>query len=136
MARHLLLSLVLILLAAPPSLLLAEEKETPKKALYLPLADKFVVNVRDGKRMRFMQVKVQVMTREERVFNAINEHLPALNHTIIMLLSHQDADTMRSVQGREQVRIEAQGEIQRVLAEVAGLGEGLEAVYFTDFVIQ
>ncbi|MCW8919643.1 MAG: flagellar basal body-associated FliL family protein [Gammaproteobacteria bacterium] len=136
MARYLFLPLALILLATSPSLLLAEEKEAPKKALYLPLADKFVVNVQDGKRMRFMQVKVQVMTREERVFDAIGEHLPALNHAVIMLLSHQDADTMRSAQGREQVRIEAQREMQQVLAEVAGLGEGLEAVYFTDFVIQ
>ena len=27
-------------------------------------------------------------------------------------------------------------EVQKVLAEVAGIKEGIEAVYFTDFVIQ
>lgn len=114
----------------------AAQQEGPKKALYLPIAEKFVINVQDGQRMRFMQVKVQAMTRDERVAAAIEANMPALSHAMIMLLSSQDAATMRNTQGREQVRMQALSELQQVLGEVAGISEGLEAVYFTDFVIQ
>jgi flagellar FliL protein len=140
MSQRLVTLFTLCLLALPLSALHAAdkegEKEAPKKALYLAIADKFVVNVQDGAKMRFMQVKVQVMTREEKVSAAIEGNLPAFSHAMIMLLSNQNADTMRSPQGREQVRMQALGELQQVLSEVAGISAGLEAVYFTDFVIQ
>jgi flagellar FliL protein len=113
-----------------------EKKEGPKPAVYHSIAEKFVVNVPDGKRMRFMQVKVQAMTRDEKVSEAIEANMPALSHAMIMLLSHQEAGVMRSIQGREGVRKQAIIELQKVLTEVAGLEGGLEAVYFTDFVIQ
>lgn len=144
MLQRLSLIFTLLLFVLPISPLHAEEKaaedeqvkEGPKKALYISIADKFVVNVQDGKRRRFMQVKVQVMTRDEKVSAAIEGNLPALSHAMIMLLTHQDAATMRDIQGREKVRMQALTELQQVLNEVAALGEGLEAVYFTDFVIQ
>jgi len=134
------LALTLLLAILPVSQLHAAEEEAkqegPKKALYHPISEKFVVNVQDGSKMRFMQLKVQAMTREERVGEAIEANIPALTHTMIMLLTQQDAATMRDLQGREQVRAQALSELQKVLGEVAGLNEGLEAVYFTDFVIQ
>ncbi len=142
MRKRLFLFLSLIMLALPFSPLHAQDEaegekaEGPKKAVYHSIAEKFVVNVPDGKRMRFMQVKVQAMTRDEKVSAAIEANMPALSHAMIMLLSHQEVSTMRSIPGREGVRAQALIELQKVLAEVAGLEEGLEAVYFTDFVIQ
>ena len=131
--------LALLLLLAFAPLHAADEGEKPegqKKTYYVPIADKFVVNVQDGAKMRFMQVKVQAMTRDEKVSAAIEANLPALSHAMIMLLSGQDAATMRNTDGREQVRTQALSGLQQVLAEVAGINEGLEAVYFTDLVIQ
>ena len=139
MLHRLFLIVTLLLSLAPGSPLYAEEPEGeagPKKALYLALADKFVVNVQDGKRSRFMQVKVKVMTHDEKVSAAIEGNLPAFSHAMIMLLAHQDADTMRNVEGREGVRLQALADLQQVLNDVAALDSGLEAVYFTDFVIQ
>lgn len=113
-----------------------DEKALPKKAVYHAISDKLVVNVQEGSRKRYMQIKVQAMTRDEKVSEAIEANMPALSHAMIMLFTHKDAATMRNIQSREQVRVEAKTELQKVLAELAGLEEGIEAVYFTDFVIQ
>lgn len=131
-----LLGLLLSFLTAPS--LHAEEKEgeAPKKAIYYALEPAFVVNLQEGRRTHFMQVKVQLMTREENVVQAVEENQPPMRDAMIMLLAHQTGETMRSVQGREQVRQQALAELRRVLAEVAGIKDGIEAVYFTDFVIQ
>ncbi len=140
MTQRLFLFISLLMLALPFSSLHAEEeeaeKEGPKKALYHPIGEKIVVNIKEGNKNRFMQVKVQAMTRDEKVSAAIEGNLPALTHAMIMLFAHQDGATMRNIQSREQVRTQALTELQQVLSEVAGLSEGLEAVYFTDFVIQ
>ena len=95
-----------------------------------------MVNIKEGNKNRYMQVKVQAMTRDEKVSAAIEANMPALSHAMIMLLAHQDGATMRDIQSREKVRMQALTDLQQVLLEVAGLAEGLEAVYFTDFVIQ
>jgi flagellar FliL protein len=114
----------------------SEEGEAPKQALYYAFEPAFVVNVQGGRRMSFMQVKVQLMSREPAVIGAVEENLPPLRDALIMLLSHQDGETLRNVQGREQIRQQALIELQRVLEEITGIKEGVEAVYFTELVIQ
>lgn len=133
---HLLLALLLALSFTPLHAEEGDGKGVPNKAIYHAVGDRFVVNIKEGQRNRFMQVKVQVMTRQQSVAEAVEGNMPALSHAMIMLLAHQDGATMRNIQSREQVRAQALSELQKVLAEVAGLNEGLEAVYFTDFVIQ
>lgn len=136
MTRRTLLLLSLLLL--PLGLLHAEEEAAavPSGPTYLPIGEKFVVNVQGSAKPRFMQLKVQAMTREAKVAEAVDANMPALTHAMIMLLSQQDADTMSSIQGREAVRAQALVELQKVLSELAGLDQGLAAVYFTDFVLQ
>jgi flagellar FliL protein len=141
MTKRLFLLLSLMMLALPFSPLHAEEeeegeKEAPKKAVYHAIGDKIVVNIKEGSRNRFMQIKVQAMTRDEKVSAAIEANQPALRHAMIMLFAHQEGDAMRNIQQREQVRGQALTELQKVISELAGISEGLEAVYFTDFVIQ
>lgn len=114
---------------------LAADKEVGK-AIYYAMEPPFVVNLNEGPRMHFMQITVQFMTRDSEVISAIEDNLPPLRDALIMLLSHQTGETMRAVQGREEVRKQALTDARKVLAEVAGVKKGLDAVYFTDFVIQ
>lgn len=136
-----LLLAALLLGGLPPSFAASgggESEHVAGQPTYLPLEPAFVVNVQDAsrRRPRFMQVTVQVMTREPKVSAAIEENMPPIRDAMIMLLAHQDGGAMATVEGREKVRLEAQSAIQHVLAEIAGLQTGVEAVYFTDFVIQ
>lgn len=126
---------------------------------YLAL-EPFVVNIKEGKRNRFMQVNVQVMASDRKVHEALNANLPAVRHAMIMLLAHQKLEEVRTSEGREALRQQALADLQAVVNQflvipgavnsaadqsvadpaiavpaqsVAGL---VEAVYFTDFVVQ
>lgn len=104
---------------------------------YLALEPAIVVNLQSAGRVRFMQVKVQAMSRDPKVLAALKDHTGPVRHTLITLLSAQSVDGMHDVQVREQVRQQALEDLRTVLETHAGLKrDSLEAVYFTDFVIQ
>jgi flagellar FliL protein len=104
---------------------------------YLALEPAIVVNLNTAGKVRFMQVRVQAMSRDPAVLAALQTHTGPVRHALITLLSAQTVDNMYDVQVREQVRQQALEELRGVLETHAGLKrEGLEALYFTDFVIQ
>lgn len=144
---------LMLLLLCPVTVLAAEGSVTytDGKVNYYPLKPDFVANLSGGgKRIHFMKVTVQVMTRDTAVIRAIEENNPAVRHALLMLLSNQTYDAMRDVQKREQVRLEAMEQLKNILAELAGISDekkiedaegkkhpsGIQAIYFTDFVIQ
>ncbi|MGE0080594.1 MAG: flagellar basal body-associated protein FliL [Thiohalomonadaceae bacterium] len=123
------------LVQAVPSVSGGSENAGPA---YLAL-EPFVVNLKDGPRVRFMQVKMQVMASDPKVQEAVTLHMPAVRDRLIMLFAHQDAAALRTLEGREVLRQEALAAVQAVVAEVittTGEPAAVEAVYFTDFVIQ
>ena len=107
---------------------------------YLAIDPPIVVNLVNPGSPRFMQVKVQVMSHDPKVLAAIKGNMPPIRDALIMLLSAQTADAMYDVQNREKVRQQALDAIRKVLEQVAGIKSdgqhGVEALYFTDFIIQ
>ena len=138
MKKILPLCLTLFLLSFSLQPLHAEEdKGAPRKPIYFAMAPAFVVNLNDGgRKTHFMQISVQLMSYSKEVIETVEANQPPLRDAMIMLLAHQTGETMRSVQGREKVRQEALVDVRKVMQEVAGVKKGIEAVYFTDFVIQ
>ena len=132
---------ILILALMPISPVFAESKEEAnkeeiKKAIYHPLEPAFVVNLRtQSKRQRFLQVTIQLMTRDSEVASTIELHDPAIRHTILMLFSNQDVAFVQSAVGREELRQQALEKLQQLFSELTGK-PGIEAVYITDYVIQ
>lgn len=134
--KRLLPALLLCSALAAPSAFAAGGGGAPAGP-YLALEPAIVVNLQSAGRVRFMQVKVQAMSRDPKVLAALKEHTGPVRHTLITLLSAQSVDGMHDVQVREQVRQQALEDLRTVLETHAGLKrDTLEAVYFTDFVIQ
>ena len=120
------------------------------KINYFALEPPFVVNLRDGDRLRFMQASIQVMTYDTHVIDAIQKHSAPLRHSLLMLLSDQSVSTMYNAQARESIRTSALAEVQRILEKYAGIttdhhvtGEdgknhpsSVQELYFTNLVIQ
>ena len=96
----------------------------------------FVVNVHDGRQLRFMQVQVQVLARDKAAMDSVEAHMPAVRDALISLLSDQQADQVTQSKGRERVRHQALAAVQGVLKKNAGISKAVKALYFTDFVIQ
>lgn len=138
--RYLLLTLLFPLLFASGAFAEEEAKkeDAPAKAEYFKLHPAFVVNVKASKRSRYLQAEAQVMSRDKDAFKAIQKHNAAIRHGLIMLLSEQEFAQLKTVDGKKQLQADALSTIQEVLKEYEGLEDekGVEAVYFTSFVIQ
>lgn len=112
-----------------------KKKEEPKVTLYLPLDPAFVVNFQEQGQLRFLQVTMEVMARDQEVLDAVKTHLPVIRNNLTLMLSSQSLENLASREGKEKVRAETLTEIQKILKEQTGK-PGVEAVYFTSFVMQ
>ena len=102
---------------------------------YIPLNPPLIVNVTDGKRVRHMQVSIQLKIDKPENAPHIENHRPAIRHELIMLLTGQDVSKLSSTQGKEALRLEAQTAVQKVLQEHTGQ-PGITGLYFTNLIIQ
>lgn len=105
------------------------------KPVYVALGEPFVVNFIEGNQMRYLQVKIEAMTRDPTVEEDIDTHLPQIRNNLVMLFSGLDYATLSTVAGKQKIRDEALAEIQAVLDQETG-DPGVDAVYFTSFVMQ
>lgn len=115
----------------------AEAEEKPKTAdpLYQGLDPDFVVAFQTPETSRFLKLAVEVMARDDDVIEAVQQHRPAIRDRVIMLLSSKNESELISADGKEQLRAEVLESVQSVLEEITG-SPGVEAVYFTSFVMQ
>jgi len=112
-----------------------EEEEAREPALYYEIDPAFVVNIDHGQRSRFLQVKIEMMSRDQEALDAVARHLPRIRNRLLLLLSEVDADKVGSRTGREALQEEARKQIMAVLEEENEPAE-IEEVFFTNFVMQ
>lgn len=111
----------------------------PKKAKaplnYVPLDPPFVVNFAANTDIRFLQVTVELGTRDPALVEKIKEHRPAIRNNLVMLFSSQDPRQLNTREGKETLRAKTLAEVQKVLKAETGKA-GVESVFFTSFVMQ
>lgn len=109
----------------------------PPKPIYQPLKS-MVINFGAKGPARFMQVDIEMMAFDNAPLMAIEEHMPVIRNNILLLLSSRTFDEVASREGKEALRADILGSINSTLAELADLkeGAGIQAVYFTGFVMQ
>ena len=106
-------------------------------AIYQSLHPPLVVNFRDETGdTHFMQITMEVMSRDQGVINAIREHIPVIRNGLILLYGQSVYEEVTTRDGKEQMLADGLAEIQRIMADETGDGSGVEAVYFTALVIQ
>lgn len=103
--------------------------------IYFKVEPTFVVNFQAQEALRFLQVNVEVMARDQTVIATVEQHMPVIRNNLILLFSSQDFTTISTRVGKERLRAQVLAEIQKVLKEKTGK-PGIEAVYFTSFVMQ
>lgn len=102
---------------------------------FIPLNPPIIVNIMDGKHIRHMQVIIEIKLVDPANSAKVDLHKGPIRHELILLLSSQDATTISSAHGKEQLRKDALEAIQKVLQELEG-DPIVEALYFTNFIIQ
>jgi flagellar FliL protein len=110
--------------------------DVPKSpANYFALDPAFVVNLEDARSQRFLQVQVEVMTRDADLMKDLEHHAPRLRSALLLLLGQQRAADMATREGKEKLQADVLAEVQRIILEETGKS-GIDAVYFTSFVMQ
>jgi flagellar FliL protein len=104
-------------------------------AQYIKMKPRFIVNFNVGTRQRFLQTSIEIMTRSQDVIDTIELHNPMLRNTIIRILSEQDFKNLRTPEGRAALKALLKEQLVAVVKAEADI-EGIEAVLFTDFVMQ
>jgi len=102
---------------------------------YVPMDPPFVVNFSGDTDIRFLQVTIEVGTRDPDMVELVKEQRPAIRNNLVMLFSNQDPYALNTREGKEKLRSEALGEIQKVMKQETGKA-GVESVFFTSFVMQ
>jgi flagellar FliL protein len=115
-------------------------KKEPAKnkgtALYVSFEPPFVVNFAADSPVRFLQVSLQVMTRDAAMEHLMKENDPAVRNGILTLLSMQKYEDLATAEGKETLRTKALDSVRAVIKEEGGEANKIEAVYFTSFVMQ
>lgn len=111
----------------------AQKPQAPP--VYVELGEPFVVNFIDGSQIRYLQVRIEAMTRDPAVVQAVSRHLPRIRNNLVFMFSAFDYAALGTVAGKQKIRDEALAEVQSVLKQEIG-DTGVEAIYFTSFVMQ
>lgn len=118
--------------AAPEAAPAVDPKATP---LYYKLKPEFIVNYQVGSRQRFLQVYMEVMTRDPATMDDLETHSPMLRNNIIQMMSEQDFETLRTNEGRVKLREMLTAEVKRLMQAETGK-DTIEQVLFTNYVMQ
>ncbi|HEV7715015.1 MAG TPA: flagellar basal body-associated FliL family protein [Steroidobacteraceae bacterium] len=122
----------------------AKSPEAAKKAeealkgppIYVALDPPFVVNFEAEQLVRFLQVTVQVMSRDPATVEEIKANDPVVRNDLLLLLGNQHYQTVSTREGKEKLRQQALDVVKHVVTSAGGKPEHVEAVYFTSFVMQ
>jgi flagellar FliL protein len=115
----------------------AEVKKEPlAPPQYVGLDPPFVVNFDADQAVRFLQITVQVMSRDPATVEELKANDPMVRNDLLMLFGNQKYDVLSTRTGKEKLRADALTAVRKIIGGVGGKPEHIEAVYFTSFVMQ
>jgi flagellar FliL protein len=111
-------------------------KEPEAPPLYVALDPPFVVNFEGDQLVRFLQVTVQIMTRDPGVVELLKSNEPVVRNDLLLLFGNQKYEALSSRAGKEKLRSDALMAVRHVVQGAGGKADHIEQVYFTSFVMQ
>lgn len=111
------------------------QKATP---IYHDVTAPFIVNFSEqsNNQVRYLQIKMKVMARDQASINLFALHEPALVHELLMLFYSQNYDVLSTTEGTQALQQTSLEAINHFLKQQDSAIAGLEAVYFTSLVMQ
>jgi flagellar protein FliL len=114
-----------------------EAKHEPKlPSQFVTLDPPFVVNFGPGASVRFLQIAVQLMTRDPHMVEFLERNTPIIRNDLLLLFGNKQPEEVATNEGKEALRAAALEAVRKIIAAEGQKPEGLEGVYFTSFVMQ
>jgi flagellar FliL protein len=105
-----------------------------KGSVFYAIDPPLVVNFEDGSAVRFLQISMEVMAREQRNIDSVQKNMPLIRNNLLLLMSNREYHSLMSREGKEKLRLEALAEIRAVQKKQGG--DDIEDLLFTSFVVQ
>jgi len=96
---------------------LGEEGE-PIEINYIELKPSIVSNLTGGP--KYIRCDIQLMTEYASAVPDVELHMPAIRHTILMLIANQDGNHLKSRDGKKELRTKALEAVQQAMEEITG----------------
>ncbi|MCB2427235.1 flagellar basal body-associated FliL family protein [Methylophaga pinxianii] len=114
---------------------MAAQKAPP---VYHEVTSPFIVNFSEqsNNQVRYLQIKMKVMARDQATIDLFALHEPALVHELLMLFYSQNYDDLSTTEGTQALQQASLETINSFLKQQDSSVTGLEAVYFTSLVMQ
>ena len=109
----------------------APEMEPEAPPVYIRM-EPFIVNFVQEEALRYLQLTIQLMTRDAEIETDIAAYRPEIRNALILLLSGHSYRELITREGKEAIREEIRLEVNNILKKE----EGVESVYLTGFVMQ
>lgn len=105
-------------------------------ALYVKMDPPFVANFEAKSPVRFLQVSVEIMTRDPATSELLKQHDPMIRNDLLMLFGSQQYQEISTPEGKDRLRARALEAVQKIIAQEGGAAQQVEQLYFTSFVMQ
>ncbi len=96
----------------------------------------FVVNFQSGQAVRYLQVSLQVMSRDPATLTLLKQNDPVVRNDLLLLLSNQRYATLDTEAGKQRLRAAVLADVRKVVSAAGGHPGHVDAIYFTSFVMQ
>ena len=99
----------------------ADEEEKKTDSAYVSLGKAMVLNLSSQKKkITFLQISADALIEDDSNLELVETHVPAMRHTLIVLLSEQSDIDMKSSMKREELRQQATSEVKALITELTG----------------
>lgn len=99
----------------------ADEEEISTTSAYISLGKAMVLNLSSQKKkITFLQISADALIDDDSHLELVEAHVPAIRHTLIVLLSEQSDVDMKSSMKREELRQQATTEVKQLITELTG----------------
>jgi len=112
-----------------------EEVEGANKEIYYDLSSALVVNLPKGSSASLIQVSVSVLVKGEDTIEALKKHEPMIRNNLLMAISAQGSDNLRTREGKEALREKMLKEISQIMERMTKKNKIIN-IFFTSFVMQ
>jgi len=104
-------------------------------AEYYKFREPLIVTFNVGRKQRFLQAHITLLTRQDGVYSGLELHLPVLQNRLLNAFGEKDFMAIQTHEGRIGMQEEARQIVNEVLTEQGVSGE-IEQVLFTNLVMQ
>ena len=91
-----------------------------KASVFYPIDPPLVVNFEDGSAVRFLQISMEIMGRDQKGIDSVQRNMPLIRNNLLLLMSNRNYQSLMSREGKEKLRQEALTEIRGVQKKQGG----------------